>query len=127
MTDEILAQICCALERIATALESAPKPAPDIIRDLSEYPGFAWQSINAEVLVKDRHGAAAVRYGDKVYLRRNPTNKFGVAIWYSRATGKDGDDTIYERLITFRESKFEVELLNEKTVEALRRRRSNAS
>ncbi len=119
-TPDILAQICIQLERIATVLEAQPQPAPDIVRDLADYPGFAWNSINAEIIAKDKHGAIAVRHGGKIYTRRCPVNKFGVAIWYSRATGKDGDETIYERLVTFKEVKIEADPLPDKAVALLR-------
>lgn len=119
-----LTSIAVQVERIANALEARPQPAPDITRDLADYPGFDWSQINAEVLGRDKHGAIAVRHGGKIYTRRNPTNKFGVAIWYSRASGKDGDDTLYERLITFREVKVEADPLSEKTVALLRQLRA---
>jgi DdrB-like protein len=113
-------QLISVLERIAGALESFPKPAPDIVRNLSDYPRFPWASIGAEVIASDKHGATAVRCGGKVYVRRNPSNKYGVAIWYSRATGREGDETTYERLITFKEVKVEADPLSEKTVALLR-------
>jgi len=119
-----LTTLAVQAERIANALESQPSPAPNITRDLADYPGFDWSTINAEVLQRDKHGAIAVRHSGKVYIRRNPANKYGITIWYSRATGKDGDDTVYETLIRFREIKIEADPLNEKTVELLRRLRA---
>lgn len=113
-------QLIEVLSRIAIALESQPKPAPDIIMNIKHYPSFDWASIGAEVIEKDKHGAIAVGHGGKVYTRRNPVNKFGIAIWYSRANGKDGEDTLYERLITFKEIKIEADLLSEKTVALLK-------
>jgi hypothetical protein len=120
-TAESLARIAEALERVAAAMESRPKAAPDLNYPLSDYPHFNWAAIGAEVVASDRHGATAVKQGGKIYTRRNPVNKFGVAIWYSRAVGKDGDETLYERLITFRETKrVEADPLNEKTLAILR-------
>lgn len=118
-------RLLSALERIATALESIPQPAPDIVRDICHYSGFNWNSIHAEVLARDKHGAIAVRHSGKIYTRRSPVNKFGVAIWYSRATGKDGDETTYERLITFKEVKVEADPLPEKTLALLRTLKQN--
>lgn len=115
-----LSQIAIAAERIANILESTPQPAPNMQADLATYPGFDWASIGAEVLQRDHHGAIAVRHGGKIYTRRNPVNKYGIAIWYSRATGKEGDDTVYERLITFKEIKIEADPLNDKTLAKLR-------
>lgn len=123
MTPEQTDRLLSVLERIATALEAQPLPAPDITRDLSDYPSFDWSSINADVIVRDRHGAIAVRHAGKIYTRRNPANKYGVAIWYSRATGKEGDDTLYEKLISFKEVKVEADPLNDKTVNLLRQMR----
>lgn len=126
MTPEHTEQLLGFLERIALALESIPHPAPDIVLDLSAYSGFDWSSIGAQPIARDKHGAIAVRYDGKIYLRRSPTNKFGVAIWYSRATGKDGDETTYERLITFKEVKVEADPLPAKTLAVLRQIKASA-
>jgi hypothetical protein len=107
------------LQRISESLERLT-PTVDIVRDLADYPGFDWPSIGAEVIATDKHGAVAVRHNGKIYTRRNPTNKFGIAVWYSRATGKDENGTSYEKLITFKPVAIECEPLNEKTVAALR-------
>jgi hypothetical protein len=115
-----LTALAIDLNRIANTLESQPMPAPDIVHDLSRYKNFDWASINAEIVAKDKHGAIAVRHSGKIYTRRNPINKFGVAIWYSRATRKDGDETVYERLVTFKEVAIEADPLNEKTIALLR-------
>lgn len=119
---ESLARIADALERVALAMERRPSPAPDISRPLSDYLDFDWASIDAQILSRDNHGPTVVLHHGKTYTRRNPINKFGVAIWYSRAVGKDGDETLYERLITFREvRRNEADPLNEKTIALLRR------
>lgn len=115
-----LAQIAIATERIASVLESTPASAPDLQVSIADYWGFDWSSIGATVVESDRHGAIAVSHKGKIYTRRNPMNKYGIAIWYSRASGKDGDETIYERLITFKEVRIEADPLNEKTVALLR-------
>lgn len=120
MNPDQIERLLTALERVAAALEAIPLPSPDIVLDISRYSGFDWSSINAEVIARDRHGAIAVRHGGKIYNRRSPVNKFGVAIWYSRASGKDGDETTYERLITFKEVKVEADPLPDKTVSLLR-------
>lgn len=115
-----LSTIAIDLNRIANTLEAQPMPAPNITLDLSSYKNFDWTSINAGVIRKDKYGAVAVRHSGKIYTRRNPSNKFGVAIWYSRSVGKDGDENIYERLVTFKEVAIEADPLNEKTVALLR-------
>lgn len=123
MQEEFLVQVTQLnqiLGRIANVLEAKPMAAPDIVADLSSYVDYDWSRINAEVIAKDKDGAIAVRHSGKIYTRRNPANKFGCAIWYSRASGKDGDETVYERLITFKEVKVEADPLNEKTRNLLR-------
>lgn len=121
MDEQQYSQLLTALNRIATALEAAPHPAPNWVKDLNEYPNFDWGKIKAEVISRDKHGAIAVRYCGRIYTRRNPLNKYGVAIWYSRSTGGKGEeDQSYERLITFKEVRVEADPLNEKTLIALR-------
>lgn len=99
-------RIAAQLERCAGALEAlaryqAPK-APNYRRPLTEWAGFDWESIGAEVLTRDRDGVAVVKWGDFTWTRRAPDNKFGEAVWYSRPDGKDADGTMrYVRLITF--------------------------
>jgi hypothetical protein len=44
-----------------------------------------------------------LEWGGHAWQRRSPQNKFGSAIWYSRAVGKDESGVHYARLITFRE------------------------
>lgn len=123
-----LSTIAIDINRIANVLEAKPMPAPDIVHDLSKYKNFDWASINAEIVAKDKHGAIAVRHCGKIYTRRNPANKFGVAIWYSKSAGKDSEDNnVYERLITFREVKVEADLLNDKTLAALRQAAAEAA
>lgn len=123
--ESLLLGVIAQLKRIADCLESHPNPAPDIVKDIGDYEDFDWSSINAEIVASDRHGPIAVRHGGQIYIRRNPANKFGVAIWYSRAAGKDGDETTYARLITFKEVKIEADPLNDKTIALLRRSRED--
>lgn len=122
-----LSTIAIDINRIANVLEAKPIPAPDIVHDLSKYKNFDWASINAEIVAKDKHGAIAVRHCGKLYTRRNPTNIMDIAIWYSRATGKEGTAILYERLITFKKVKVEAELLNDKTLAALRQAAAEAA
>lgn len=112
-------RVAIALERIASALES--QSTSEIIKDLSAYPGFDWGSIGATIKQRDKHGAVAVEHGGKIYTRRNPANKFGIAIWYSRSVGKGEDGSVsYERLISFREIDVAADPLNDRTVSKLR-------
>jgi len=112
------------LERIALALETlarAQGPAElNLVRPLAEYPRFDWGSIDASVLKADQFGPTHVEHGGYVYTRRSPQNKFGEAIWYSRATGKAEDGTTsYARLITFKKLA-EAEPLGDKVVQAVK-------
>jgi len=99
-------RIAAQLERCAGALEAlvryqAPK-APNYRRPLTEWAGFDWESIGAEVVTRDRDGVAVVKWGDFTWTRRAPDNKFGEAVWYSRPDGRDADGNMhYVRLITF--------------------------
>lgn len=94
-----------ALEQLAFGLEQLipPKSAPNYVRPLAEFASFDWASLGAEVVYRDRHGVAQVRWGGHDYIRRCPQNKFGDAIWFSRANGRDENGNLaYERLITFK-------------------------
>lgn len=98
---EYLRRIAVSLESIARAM--AHQSAPDYQHDLTDFPDFDWKSIGATVTLRDRFGAAAVSWGGHIYSRRSPQNKFDVAIWFSRCTGKQSDGSnAYERLITFK-------------------------
>jgi len=89
------------LESINAKLESQVT-APNLERSLKDYAEFDWSAIQAQVVERDRYGPAIVEWNGRQFKRRSPENKFGAAIWFSRALGKDGDKVQYERLITFR-------------------------
>jgi hypothetical protein len=96
------------LDRIATALEtlaSNGKPAsPNYTRPIEQFHSFDWESIHAAVIRADNDGPTHVEWGGETWTRRSPVNKFGAAIWYSRANGKDEEGSVlYLRLITFKE------------------------
>ena len=98
---EYLRRIAVSLEALARAM--APQHAPDYQHDLTDFPDFDWTSIGATVTLRDSDGAAAVTWGGHIYTRRSPQNKFDVAIWFSRCTGKQSDGSnAYSRLITFK-------------------------
>ena len=108
-----------ALERIAETLERiAPTntAAPNYTYPLESFSGFDWESIGVTVTRTDNNGAAIVSWRGRQFTRRCPTNKFGVAVWYSRCVGKnENGENLYERLITFKPvSKTGVEPLPEK-------------
>ena len=88
-----------ALERIARFM--APK-APNYRHTLWEWREFDWSSIEAEIIRADNDGVALVSWGGYLWTRRAPDNKFGEAVWYSRAEGRTEDgNPNYLRLITF--------------------------
>lgn len=96
------------LERIAIALEamaSNGKPAsPNYTRPIEQFHSFDWESVHASVIRADNDGPTHVEWGGETWTRRSPSNKFGAAIWYSRANGKDEEgNVLYLRLITFKE------------------------
>ena len=76
-----------------------------VVRPLAEFATFDWRSIQAEVVEADRKGPTIVRWQGKQYLRRSPNNNFRKAIWYSRYVGRRGEMRVYDRLITFRETR----------------------
>lgn len=95
-----LSEIRAVLARIAAAL-AEQQPAPAFRRPLEAYPGFDWATIGATVTAQDRHGATRVMYRGREYTRRTH-QRYGTAIWFSRAAGRDeSGDVNYERLITF--------------------------
>lgn len=107
-----------ALEQIADCLNTlTPKTAPNYQRNIEEFKRFDWASIDVTVERSDQYGAAIVTWKGYQFIRRSPSNKFGVAVWFSRCTGKDDTtgENVYERLITFKPvSDKEVEPLPEK-------------
>lgn len=95
-----LARIADALEKLAAGGEPV---APNYQRPLEDYAHFDWSSIGAEVVRSDDDGPTHVEHRGMLYIRRCPDNKFGEAIWYSRAVGKDEDGkNKYVSLISFR-------------------------
>ncbi|WP_104010074.1 single-stranded DNA-binding protein [Trichormus variabilis] len=106
----VLLRIADALERIAPA---TPK-APNYQYPIEQFLTFDWESIGAVVEKHDQYGAAVVSWGGRSFLRRSPANKYSAAIWFSCAVGKDGENTIYERLITFKPRNSNAEPIPEK-------------
>ena len=116
-THLLLTQIRADLQTIIALL---PRTVPDLVYPLDRFITFDWTSIGATVLDEDRHGAALVSWGGWVYTRRSPSNKFGEAIWFSRCTGKGEDGSnLYERLLTFKLLKFDVEPVPERVARHL--------
>ncbi len=107
-----------ALERIAEAVERlapASTAAPNYTYSLESFSSFDWASINTTVVQSDQYGAAIVSWKGKQFVRRSPSNKFDPAIWFSRCVGKDENgENRYERLVTFKPQKTEVEPVSEK-------------
>lgn len=107
MDDKQYQALIGILERLTLAVESlarAGQPAePNLVRPLEEYRTFDWASIGASIVREDPDGPTHVEHGGFLYTRRSPNNKFGAAIWYSRADGKDDDgNTRYLKLISFK-------------------------
>ena len=104
---QLQAATVAALNRIASALEAialTKAPAPNFVRSIAEYGAFDFEAIGAKVTGRDQHGVTAVEWAGYQWTRRSPSNKFGSAIWFSRAAGKDEAGNVqYVRLITFRE------------------------
>lgn len=99
----LLGEVVAQLAQIAHNTTPEAPEAPDMQRPLELFNGFDWASIDATVVRADEFGANLVEWNGRLWTRRAPENKFGAAIWYSRANGKDADgNNKYLRLITFK-------------------------
>lgn len=100
----VLAGIEERLAEIASYIAPAEqRDAPNIERPLEAFGTFDWDSIDATVVKADDFGPALVEWRGKMFKRRSPENKFGAAIWFSRANGKNEDGSNhYDILIKFR-------------------------
>ncbi len=77
---------------------------PSFRRSLAEYAAFNWFSIDANPVREASDGINEVDWGGYTWRRRSGTGKFGNAIWFSRAIGRNEDNTPkYARLITFKD------------------------
>lgn len=94
------------LNRIAQALETiamSNAPAPNFVKPIGAYATFDFTTIGAIVKARDSNGPTELEWGGYTWTRRSPQNKFGEAIWFSRAIGKDAEGNVkYARLITFK-------------------------
>ncbi|KKM93085.1 hypothetical protein LCGC14_1211960 [marine sediment metagenome] len=78
---------------------------PNFRRSLAEYAAFNWFSIEANPVREASDGINEVDWGGYTWRRRSGTGKFGNAIWFSRAIGRNEDNTPkYARLITFKDN-----------------------
>ncbi len=114
----VLIRIADALDRMAPA---TPK-APNYQYPIEAFANFDWESIGAVVEQQDQYGAGVVLWGGHTWTRRSPSNKYGAAIWFSRATSKDDKgEPIYERLITFKPRTAKAEPIPEKVTNLVRK------
>lgn len=76
------------------------------IYPLHSFSSFDWAANGFTVTEEDDDGPTHVAYEKRSYTRRNSSNKFGDAIWYSRSIGKDPDTgtPLYSTAIKFRRS-----------------------
>lgn len=83
---------------------AANNPAPNYNRRIEEFLTFDWASIDAHVEEADEDGPSIVNWQNRLFIRRTGNPTFGEnVLYFSRAIGRDGDKTKYERLITFKE------------------------
>lgn len=120
-----LADLARALKQIeiATMAIAAANP-PNWRRPLSAFTADWVSAIGGYAIATDAHGPTAVWWCGHTYTRRCGSNaKYGAAIWYSRAVGKnEAGETDYTRLITFVDSPPPTaEPLPEYVLKALRR------
>lgn len=120
---EVLAEISRNLGIVASALS----PAPELRRPLADYLTFDWSKIGARILAQDQDGPTIVEHNGRIYKRRAPDNKYGAAIWFSRADGKDAEgNNNYVSLISFEIFTQTVEPIGHKVREALAQYRKQA-
>jgi hypothetical protein len=93
---------------------------PNFQRQLNEYPTFDWESIGAEIVKWDRHGATVVMWQGLEFFRRRHTD-YDASVWFSRYTGQkdENDRKVYARLITFSDRPRIVKALPEEVAERL--------
>lgn len=99
-----LIRILKNMELAAMAIAAANPP--NWKRPLSAYRNGWVKAIGAIEIARDQHGPAVIFWMGHHYTRRSSENKkFGAAIWFSRAAGKDeAGNNQYLRLITFEDS-----------------------
>lgn len=93
-----------ALEPLRVALMAiASTQPPNWRRPLAAYKNGWVAQIGGTEISRDEHGPTVVAWMGHCYTRRAGENKkFGTAIWFSRAMGKnEAGETNYARLITF--------------------------
>lgn len=102
--DDHLASISSSLAAISESLErgDGENHGPNYQRPLAEYPAFDWETIGAEVVKCDQHGATLVAWRGDEFSRRRHAD-YDASIWFSRYTGQkdENDRKVYARLITF--------------------------
>lgn len=98
----LLAEINESLKTIARAHKP---PAPNWKRPLKDYGLAFFQAKGIKIIEQDEHGPTLVSFDDELYTRRVPSNqKYGMAVWFSRAVGKDEDgENQYETLVRFKD------------------------
>lgn len=100
----MLAILTSMAESLQTLAEAQTSEPPNLQRRLAEYGTFDWSTIGALILETDQDGPTVVEWRGQRFTRRAPQNKYGLAIWFSRAIGKDEDGSVhYARLVTFKE------------------------
>ncbi len=101
--DRLLALLGSMADSLSEIVRDMAPEAPNYKRPIGDYAAFDWAGIGAVVVKADAYGPSQVEWQDQVFTRRSSENKFGEAIWFSRADGKDADgNNKYVRLITFK-------------------------
>lgn len=108
MNDPDFKQLLTYLNAIAQSLGEISSrlgpEAPNFQRPLAEYRAFDWSGIGAVPDEEDNYGVAVVSYGGYQWKRRHGTGKYGKAIWFSRASGRNEEgEADYLRLVTFKD------------------------
>ena len=101
---QLLQAILAELQDLHAAMK-AQQPAPRLEFNIADYKDFPWEAIGATPAQADRTGVTVVWWGGRQFFKREPENRYGKAILFSRNTGQSDDGNAqYERLVRFSDS-----------------------
>lgn len=120
-TAKALFAIAESIKGLTAAVIATQPEQLNLVFDIGEFANFDWSSIGVTVTDFDDDGyPTVVSRSGKQYKRRSPVNKFGAAIWFSRAVGKDeANETIYETLVMFKRDQYAPDPLSRQHLAAI--------
>lgn len=120
-TAKALFAIADSIKGLTAAVIATQPEQLNLVFDIREFTSFDWSSIGVTVSDFDDDGyPTVISRSGKQYKRRSPINKYGVAIWFNRAIGKDEEGkTIYETLIMFKKDQYPPDPLSRQHLAAI--------